>query len=108
MAQDEDFPTLVWFSQADALGHLAQLDPGADMGLHVAGGKGGTSRKTPSEIVQVSDKFSISTGDFPQLWSLFCPQIDEIKRKYLAIERREARLPGGHVSLTAVPDCRVN
>jgi len=36
---------------------------GKDMGLHVAGGKGGTSRKTPSEIVTVSDKFAISTGD---------------------------------------------
>ena len=36
MAQDEEFPTLIWFSQADALGHLAQLDPDADMGLHVA------------------------------------------------------------------------
>jgi hypothetical protein len=36
---------------------------GKDMGLHVAGGKGGTSRKTPSEIVNVSDKFAITTGD---------------------------------------------
>jgi hypothetical protein len=36
---------------------------GKDMGLHVAGGKGGTSRKTPSEIVTVSDRFAISTGD---------------------------------------------
>jgi hypothetical protein len=36
---------------------------GKDMGLHVAGGKGGTSRKTPSEIATVSDKFAISTGD---------------------------------------------
>ncbi|MEA2710229.1 MAG: uncharacterized protein QOF78_2830 [Phycisphaerales bacterium] len=36
---------------------------GDDMGIHVAGGKGGTSRKTPSEIVAVADRCSITTGD---------------------------------------------
>ncbi|HTL30699.1 MAG TPA: DUF763 domain-containing protein [Tepidisphaeraceae bacterium] len=36
---------------------------GTDMGLHVAGGKGGTSRKTPSEIVHVADRFAISDGE---------------------------------------------
>ncbi len=36
---------------------------GKDMGLHVAGGKGGTSRKTPGEIVHVSDRFAITSGE---------------------------------------------
>src|SRR4051812_40939626 len=36
---------------------------GRDMGVHVAGGKGGTSRKTPQEITEVADQFSISAGD---------------------------------------------
>jgi hypothetical protein len=36
---------------------------GDDLGLHVAGGKGGTSRKTPSEIARVSDRVAISGGD---------------------------------------------
>jgi hypothetical protein len=35
---------------------------GKDLGIHVAGGKGGTSRKTPGEIVDVSDKFAITGG----------------------------------------------
>jgi uncharacterized protein len=36
---------------------------GKDLGIHVAGGKGGTSRKTPGEIVAVADKCAISSGD---------------------------------------------
>src|SRR5438477_9483462 len=36
---------------------------GADMGIHVAGGKGATSRKTPSEIEQLSQRRAISDGD---------------------------------------------
>jgi uncharacterized protein len=36
---------------------------GPDMGLHVAGGKGATSRKTPHEIVDVSERFSIAGGE---------------------------------------------
>jgi hypothetical protein len=36
---------------------------GADMGIHVAGGKGGVSRKTPGEIEQVADRLAITQGD---------------------------------------------
>ena len=36
---------------------------GDDLGLHVAGGKGGTSRKTPAEIIAVADRCSITAGD---------------------------------------------
>jgi hypothetical protein len=35
---------------------------GADLGLHVAGGKGATSRHTPREIADVSDRFAITSG----------------------------------------------
>ena len=35
---------------------------GADLGLHVAGGKGATSRHTPREIAGVADRFAISAG----------------------------------------------
>ena len=35
---------------------------GRDLGLHVAGGKGGTSRHTPREIADVSDRFAITSG----------------------------------------------
>ncbi len=35
---------------------------GNDMGIHVAGGKGGTSRKTPIEIASISDRLAISQG----------------------------------------------
>src|ERR687889_199601 len=34
-----------------------------DLGIHVAGGKGATSRKTPQEIAGVADRCAISTGD---------------------------------------------
>src|SRR5687767_9339938 len=34
-----------------------------DLGIHVAGGKGGTSRKTPHEITEVADRISIASGD---------------------------------------------
>jgi len=36
---------------------------GADLGILVAGGKGGTSRKTPQEIEAFSDQYAISDGD---------------------------------------------
>src|SRR4051812_20646054 len=36
---------------------------GDDLGIHVAGGKGGTSRKTPSEIEKTTDRSAITTGD---------------------------------------------
>jgi hypothetical protein len=36
---------------------------GNDLGVHVAGGKGGTSRKTPGEIVDVADRLAIADGD---------------------------------------------
>ena len=36
---------------------------GADMGVHVAGGKGGTSRKTPHEIADVADRLALSHGN---------------------------------------------
>ena len=36
---------------------------GNDLGIHVAGGKGGTSRKTPDEIVTVADRLAITDGD---------------------------------------------
>jgi hypothetical protein len=36
---------------------------GSDLGIHVAGGKGGTSRKTPTEIVAVADRCAISAGE---------------------------------------------
>ena len=35
---------------------------GADLGLHVAGGKGATSRLTPREIIQTADRLAISQG----------------------------------------------
>src|SRR3954451_7305131 len=35
---------------------------GADMGLHVAGGKGATSRHTPREIAGVAERLAISSG----------------------------------------------
>src|SRR5256886_15304020 len=34
-----------------------------DMGIHVAGGKGGTSRKTPAEIESTADQRAISGGE---------------------------------------------
>jgi hypothetical protein len=34
-----------------------------DLGIHVAGGKGGTSRKTPTEIFDTADRLSITGGD---------------------------------------------
>jgi hypothetical protein len=36
---------------------------GPDLGICVAGGKGGTSRRTPDEIAKASDRFSIEGGD---------------------------------------------
>jgi hypothetical protein len=36
---------------------------GADLGILVAGGKGGTSRKTPREIADACDRYAISGGD---------------------------------------------
>jgi hypothetical protein len=36
---------------------------GDDLGIHVAGGKGGTSRKTPIEIARTADRNSISDGE---------------------------------------------
>src|SRR3954466_5637537 len=36
---------------------------GDDLGIHVAGGKGGTSRQTPAEIERTSDRLSITGGD---------------------------------------------
>jgi hypothetical protein len=36
---------------------------GDDLGIHVAGGKGGTSRKTPHEIAVVADRCAITSGE---------------------------------------------
>jgi hypothetical protein len=36
---------------------------GAELGLHVAGGKGATSRHTPREIAGVADRFAIPAGE---------------------------------------------
>jgi hypothetical protein len=36
---------------------------GVDLGIHVAGGKGGTSRKTPAEIIAAADRHAISDGN---------------------------------------------
>ena len=36
---------------------------GNDLGIHVAGGKGGTSRKTPGEIAAVSDRLALTGGE---------------------------------------------
>jgi hypothetical protein len=36
---------------------------GDDLGVHVAGGKGATSRQTPGEIVAVADRLALSSGD---------------------------------------------
>src|SRR3954453_24130987 len=36
---------------------------GNDLGIHVAGGKGGTSRKTPHEITETSERLAITGGD---------------------------------------------
>jgi uncharacterized protein len=41
----------------------AQKQLGEDLGIIVAGGKGATSRKTPQEIAQASDRRSISQGE---------------------------------------------
>ena len=34
-----------------------------DLGIHVAGGKGGVSRQTPAEITSTADRLAISAGD---------------------------------------------
>src|SRR5436190_1548487 len=34
-----------------------------DLGIHVAGGKGGTSRKTPQQIASISDERALGDGD---------------------------------------------
>src|SRR4051812_12137178 len=36
---------------------------GDDLGIHVAGGKGGTSRKTPHEIAATADRLSLTGGE---------------------------------------------
>ena len=36
---------------------------GDDLGIHVAGGKGGTSRKTPTEIARTTDRIALSEGN---------------------------------------------
>lgn len=36
---------------------------GPQMGIHVAGGKGGASRKTPSEIADIADRRAITSGE---------------------------------------------
>ena len=36
---------------------------GADLGIHVAGGKGATSRRTPAEIADAGDRFGIAAAD---------------------------------------------
>src|SRR4051812_45472807 len=36
---------------------------GDDLGIHVAGGKGGVSRKTPQEITSTADRLALSGGD---------------------------------------------
>src|SRR5687768_27447 len=36
---------------------------GKEMGIHVAGGKGATSRKTPGEIEKISHALAITQGD---------------------------------------------
>ena len=36
---------------------------GADLGILVAGGKGGTSRKTPDEIAELSDAYAVNDGE---------------------------------------------
>src|SRR5690349_8825585 len=36
---------------------------GADLGIHVAGGKGAVSRKTPAEIIAVADRLALTDGD---------------------------------------------
>jgi uncharacterized protein len=36
---------------------------GDDLGIHVAGGKGGTSRKTPGEIAHIADRRALSEGN---------------------------------------------
>ena len=36
---------------------------GPDLGILVAGGKGGTSRKTPQEITVAADRYAITAGD---------------------------------------------
>lgn len=41
---------------------------GDEMGIHVAGGKGGTSRQTPAEIEDVAGRLGIATGE-KLVWS---------------------------------------
>ncbi len=41
----------------------AYRETGADMGIHVAGGKGASSRKTPQQIDSIVDSRGISTGE---------------------------------------------
>jgi hypothetical protein len=49
---------------------------GSDLGIHVAGGKGGTSRKTPGEIVAISDRLAVSSGDQLVLASKMSAKVD--------------------------------
>src|SRR5438045_7440020 len=49
---------------------------GNDLGIHVAGGKGGTSRKTPSEIDRIADQRAISGGDGLILASKMSAKVD--------------------------------
>src|SRR5438874_11705068 len=41
----------------------AQKQLGRDLGIFVAGGKGATSRKTPLEIADFSDRHALNAGD---------------------------------------------
>src|SRR5438067_10426202 len=41
----------------------AQKQLGRDLGIHVAGGKGGTSRKTPVEIAETAHRQALNTGE---------------------------------------------
>ena len=36
---------------------------GDDLGIHVAGGKGGVSRRTPREIADTADRLAITAGE---------------------------------------------
>src|SRR3954470_24653878 len=49
---------------------------GNDLGIHVAGGKGGTSRKTPIEIDRIADRRALGDGDQLILASKMSAKVD--------------------------------
>src|SRR5690348_3130919 len=49
---------------------------GRDLGIHIAGGKGGTSRKTPHEIAATADRLALTGGERLVLASRMSAKVD--------------------------------